>query len=108
MMTATSRTEEAVEYGICGTCGYLMLPVLDTSPCGHPGPVGTKTLQETGEVYSWTRMRLGEERILVMGDFFGGELRVTAPLLDAESVAIGDRIRLVVGVDTPYAYVMAD
>lgn len=94
----------SVEYGRCGTCGNLMFPVPEISPCGHSGKVETSPLEEPAFVYSWTRMRLGQDRILVMADFFDGELRVTAPLLDADSVEIGDRVRLVKGDDTPYAY----
>lgn len=98
---------ESLEYGVCGTCGYMMFPVLSLSPCGHPGRVARRALDETGIVYSWTRIRLGQDRLLVMADFFDGGLRVTGPLLDADQVEIGDRVRLVEGVDSPYAFMVA-
>lgn len=97
---------QPVEYGRCAVCGYLMLPVPDIPPCGHRCVVETRPLEEPAVVYSWTRMRLGQDQILVMADFFDGGLRVTAPLLDADSVEIGDRVRLVEGNDTPYAFEM--
>lgn len=102
----SGKGQDPIGYGACIECGYLMLPVLPLSPCGHDALVEEKPLDELGEVYSWTRFRLGEsERLLVMVDFFGGKLRVTAPLVETESVAIGDRVRIVPGGDTPYAFV---
>lgn len=97
--------EDALEYGRCTECGYLTLPVPQLSPCGHAAAVTTKPLTEPGEVYSWTRLRLGEtDRLMVMVDFFGGDLRVTAPLVGAESVSIGDWVRLIPSTENPYVF----
>jgi hypothetical protein len=38
-----------------------------------------------------------------MADFLDGELRVTAPVLGADAVAIGDRLTVVTGGDLPFA-----
>jgi uncharacterized OB-fold protein len=95
-----------VEYGRCTECGYLMFPIPPLSPCGHDAPVDKNPLIENGLVYSWTRTRLGEsDRLLVMVDFLEGRLRVSAPLLGADHVEIGDAVRIESAVDTPYAFV---
>jgi uncharacterized OB-fold protein len=93
-----------VVYGRCPTCEHLMLPVLDRSPCGHGVNPVVAELTETGTVYSWTIFRLAESpRVIAMADFFGGDLRVTAPLLGATEVAIGDSVVVTQGEGTPYA-----
>ena len=97
--------DEAVEYGTCPVCGYLMLPVLAQSPCGHEQAPLVAPMGEVGSVYSWTRVWLDADagRLLAMADFLDGRLRVTAPLLDADAVSIDDRVRVVRGTSTPYA-----
>lgn len=98
-------TSEAVAHGTCPECGSLMLPVLDLLPCGHDGPALVSPLTDVGTVYSWTRVWVGEQpRLMAMVDFLDGALRVTAPLVGTTSVAIGDRVRLEVGDDTPYRH----
>ncbi|MGH8913650.1 MAG: hypothetical protein ACRDZM_03945 [Acidimicrobiia bacterium] len=93
-----------VEYGSCPVCGYVMLPVLEMSPCGHDAPPVLSPLDEAGVVYSWTRVWPDDTgQTLAMADFLGGRLRVTAPLLDGGEVVIGDRVRLTVGSGTPLA-----
>jgi uncharacterized OB-fold protein len=96
-------SREVAQYGKCPVCGYLMLPVLELSPCGHDGPPELLALDEEGVVYSWTRVGGGEtSRLMAMVDFLGGELRVTAPVTGAESISIGDRVLVSVGEDTPF------
>lgn len=83
-----------------------MLPVLPLSSCGHSDEVEILPLTESGEVYSWTRAHVGTPpggTLMAMADFFDGALRVTAPVLDAEEIDIGDRVVVVPGEDTPYA-----
>lgn len=94
---------ETVEYGKCPVCGYLMLPVLPLTPCGHEADPELTALTDVGTVYSWSEIGIGERRVMVMADFFDGELRVTAPL-DGDVVGIGDQVRLVRGADTPYQF----
>ncbi|HJR93542.1 MAG TPA: hypothetical protein VJ938_13940 [Acidimicrobiia bacterium] len=97
----------AVEYGTCPVCGTVMLPVLDLSPCGHDAPPVRAPLTESGTVYSWTRVWLGDEpngRLIVMADFLDGALRVTAPL-DGAEIAIGDAVVLTAAEDVPYRLV---
>jgi len=100
-----NKKRETVDYGTCPTCGYVMLPVLPLSPCGHDEQPVFRPLNELGTVYSWTTVRLGEEmqeQTLAMADFLNGQLRVTAPVLNSNRVAIGDNVRVTVGRDTPY------
>lgn len=93
-----------VQFGRCPECGHLMLPVLDRSPCGHAATPQIEDLTEHGTVYSWTVFRLGAApRPIAMADFFGGALRVTAPLLGSDSVEIGDEVVVEDGESTPYA-----
>jgi hypothetical protein len=73
------------------------------SPCGHIEEPVVAELDECGEVYSWTKVTVGEDRVMVMADFFDGDLRVTAPLLSG-AVAIGDVVCLVAGDSTPFAF----
>lgn len=96
---------ETIEYGTCPTCGYVMLPVLPLSPCGHDDQPVLTPLDEPGVVYSWTTVRPGEEepgKTLAMADFLDGRLRVTAPVLDGGGVAIGDQVKVTIGWDTPF------
>lgn len=103
-MTATADT--SVEYGRCARCDALMLPVPTMAPCGHDEAVVRARLDETGTVYSWTRVYVGDKtRIMVMADFLGDALRVTAPLDGADHVAIDQGVRLIVSSgDTPYVF----
>lgn len=98
----------SLSYGRCPACGYVMFPLLTTSPCGHDREPDLVPLDEPGVVYSWTRVWKGEDEpgdVLAMADFLGGRLRVTAPMLDVEGTTIGARVRLVTGRDTDYALV---
>lgn len=84
------------------------MPVLDLLPCGHDAVPERSPLDAKGVIYSWTRSRIGaDELVLVMVDFFDGELRVTGPLLQDADVEIGQHVRIVEGRDTPYAFVLA-
>jgi uncharacterized OB-fold protein len=95
------------DYGTCPTCGSLMLPVLALPPCGHDAPTTVTPLEGTGQVYSWTRAWSGEDSTLMaMADFFDGRLRVTAPVVGTEAIAIGDRVEAVIGDDTPVVLVV--
>ena len=99
---------QAIQYGRCPACGYVMLPVLTMSPCGHADEPQLIDLVEPGRVYSWTRVWEGEEQtanVLVMADFLGGHLRVSAPLLGAGGVEIGDAVQVTAGTKTPYALI---
>lgn len=97
---------DTVEYGTCTRCGYAMFPVPPLSPCGHDAPVELKPLVESGRVYSWTRVHLGEEpQLIVMADFLGGRLRVNAPMKGTEEVSIGDEVRLEADETYPYRLV---
>ncbi|MDP2624193.1 MAG: hypothetical protein Q8Q29_10395 [Actinomycetota bacterium] len=93
-----------VEYGTCPVCGYVMLPVLDRSPCGHREASELRPLDKPGVVYSWTVSRIASDEdgtLLAMADFLDGRIRVTAPVLDADAIGIGDEVDVVPGVDTP-------
>lgn len=95
-----------VDYGTCPVCGYVMLPILALSPCGHEKAPTVTPLDQPGVVYSWTRVWLGSEengRILAMADFLNGQLRVTAPVVGVDQIAIGDSVEVTVGTDTPLA-----
>jgi uncharacterized OB-fold protein len=80
-----------------------MFPILGLPPCGHEAPPSIAPLDTPGVVYSWTRVWATPEtsRIMVMADFLDGDIRITAPLVGADTVAIGDRVHAVVGTDTP-------
>jgi uncharacterized OB-fold protein len=83
-----------------------MLPILALSPCGHEKAPTVTPLDQPGVVYSWTRVWLGSEengRILAMADFLNGQLRVTAPVVGVDQIAIGDSVEVTVGTDTPLA-----
>jgi uncharacterized OB-fold protein len=63
-------------------------------------------MTESGVVYSWTRVWVGKDsqgQVLAMADFLDGRLRVTAPVLEASEIEIGDRVEVTSGVDTPLA-----
>ena len=100
---APSEALETIDYGICPICGYVMLPVLPLLPCGHSEEPLLNPLNELGTVFSWTTVRLGDAgQPVAMADFLDGQLRVTAPVLNAGTVAIGDKVKLTIGRDTPY------
>lgn len=92
-------------YGACSECGFAMFPLLSELPCGHAGPPTLMPFEGPGLVYSWTRVWLSEEpgRIIAMADFLDGRLRVTAPVVDADKIEIGDSVHLAPGIDTAYA-----
>lgn len=91
------------EYGSCPTCGYVMLPVLEYLPCGHDGPPALAPLDTLGTVYSWTRSWTGPDRstVIAMADFLDGALRIGAPMVGSDEVAIGDLVTAVVGIESP-------
>lgn len=97
-----------VEHGVCPECGYRMLPVLPLLPCGHDATPTIEPLDDTGVVYSFTRLWSGDTATVVaMADFHDGALRIAAPVLDVDTIAIGDPVRATPGRTTPYALVPA-
>lgn len=84
-----------VQYGVCSTCGYLIFPVTVLQPCGHEGTPELRELDAEGVVYSWSRSWTGRETsvLIAMADFLDGGLRITAPVIGTESVAIGELLR---------------
>ncbi len=99
-----SNGRDTVEYGTCPACRYVMLPILPLSPCGHDDQPVLTPLTESGIVYSWTAVQrtLEESTTLAMADFLEGRLRITAPIIDSAEIAIGDRVRVTLGRDTPF------
>jgi uncharacterized OB-fold protein len=101
---STTANHETLEYGSCPVCGYVMFPLLPQLPCGHDQNPTLTSLDEPGVVYSWTTVWRGEDQpdnVIAMADFLGGQLRITAPVLSGE-VAIGDKVKLAEGKETPY------
>jgi uncharacterized OB-fold protein len=94
------------DYATCPECGAVTFPVHQLSPCGHSAPPELHPLTEEGEVFSWTRT-YGEHgpTVLAMADFLGGAIRVTAPVLDAAEVQIGDRLLVRGASDLPFVLV---
>jgi uncharacterized OB-fold protein len=93
------------DFATCTDCGKRMLPVLDLPPCGHDAPQEIAPLDTPGVVYAWTRAwsTLDQGTLMAMADFLDGSLRVTAPLVEAEEVAIGDEV---VAVEAGGAYAL--
>lgn len=85
---------EIAVFARCPVCAEATFPVHELPPCGHDaGPV-LAPLEEAGEVFSWTRTHQGDDvTAIAMTDFLGGELRITAPVLGATDIAIGDHLR---------------
>ncbi len=95
-----------VDYGRCPRCDSVMLPVLDRSPCGHLDEPVLESLDQPGVVYSWTISHLvtdGDPILLAMADFLDGRIRITAPVLGAGLVEIGDAVEALPGAATPLA-----
>lgn len=92
------------DFGTCPECGYKTLPVLDLSPCGHDVEPSLAPLEAPGRVYSWTRSWSSpdDSRIIVMADFFDGELRVTGPLDRDAAISIGDTVWTFIGEASPF------
>lgn len=87
-------------YARCPVCDQVTFPVHELSPCGHEARQILDTLGDPGEVFSWTRTHQAEGVTpIAMADFLGGELRVTAPVLEADEVAIGDRLVVLATAD---------
>ena len=79
-----------------------MLPVLELPPCGHDGPTAVMPLESIGIVYSWTVTHTsGSPELMAMADFLDGMLRITAPVSGADTIAIGDSVRVYRGEATP-------
>lgn len=91
------------QYARCPVCGEASFPRHLLSPCGHDAQPDLVAFDDPGEVYSWTRTHGDDGAVLAMADFLGGELRVTAPVVDAEPVAIGDRVVVVSREDGSFA-----
>src|SRR5690606_4626645 len=84
---------QPARYARCATCNEAYFPVHTLSPCGHDGEPTLHEFDAPGEVHSWTRSHSGGSSTLIaMADFMGGEIRVTAPVPGADSIAIGDRL----------------
>lgn len=93
MSTAADSGLEPAQYARCPECGEAYFPVHTLTPCGHDAAPTLHPFGEPGEVYAWTRSHGSDGSVLIaMTDFLGGELRVTAPVTGAETVAIGDRL----------------
>lgn len=84
-----------LEHARCMSCGRRYFPVMDLDPCGHDAVV-LEPLTGAGTIYSWTRAWSSEDssQLLALVDFYEGELRVAAPVVDAHAVAIGSPARL--------------
>lgn len=94
--------DDAVVYGRCPACGYVTLPVLELSPCGHADAPDVQPLDGPGVVYSWTAVGEEGETLMVMADFLDGALRVTGPLDATTEIAIGDEVVVAPGTSSPY------
>jgi uncharacterized OB-fold protein len=91
---------EPTSFARCAVCGELTFPVHPLSPCGHDADPILEPLTEAGEVFSWTITHAsGGNTPIAMADFLGGELRVTAPVLGVDEVAIGDRLVVLADAD---------
>lgn len=89
------RSDDLVRaiYARCPVCNEATFPVHPLSPCGHEADAILSPLEDAGEVFSWTRTHQSDgATVIAMTDFLGGELRVTAPVLRLDDVAIGDRL----------------
>ena len=96
---STPDLEPAV-YARCPICDHATFPVHTLSPCGHDAEPILSPLEDAGEVFSWTRTHQANGVTpIAMTDFLGGELRVTAPVLGVDEVAIGDRLVLLESTD---------
>ena len=91
---------EPTSFARCPVCGEYTFPVHSLSPCGHDVDPILETLTEAGEVFSWTRTHAsGVTTPIAMTDFLGGVLRITAPVLGVDEVAIGDRLVVLANAD---------
>jgi uncharacterized OB-fold protein len=96
------------DYATCPVCGAVSFPVHELAPCGHSAEPELRPLTEEGEVFSWTRTYSeGGATVLAMTDFLGGAIRVTAPVLDASEVQIGDRLVVRRTSDLPFVLLTA-
>jgi uncharacterized OB-fold protein len=78
----TSELEPAL-YARCPVCDQATFPVHALSPCGHEAAPLLVPFDDAGEVFSWTRTHSAD-----------GVMMVTAPVLGATEIAIGDRLRV--------------
>jgi uncharacterized OB-fold protein len=91
---------ETAVYARCPVCNEATFPVHLLSPCGHEAAPILAPLADAGEVFSWTRThQVDAVTPIAMTDFLGGELRVTAPVLGVDEVAIGDRLVVLSSAD---------
>ena len=87
-------------YARCPVCDHATFPVHVLSPCGHDAEPIVAPLEDAGEVFSWTRTHQADGVTpIAMTDFLGGELRVTAPVVGVDEVAIGDRLVVLASAD---------
>ena len=95
-------------YARCPVCNQATFPVHELSPCGHDADPVLVPFDAVGEVFSWTRTHQGDAVTnIAMTDFLYGELRVSAPVLDVDRVAIGDRLRVLSAEDGAFFLVPA-
>jgi uncharacterized OB-fold protein len=101
MTTSVSSPDfTAAVYARCPVCNEATFPVHTMSPCGHSIEPLLLPLEEAGEVFSWTRTHQADGvTTIAMTDFLGGELRVTAPVLGVDEIAIGDRLVVLTSAD---------
>jgi uncharacterized OB-fold protein len=91
---------EPARFARCPVCNEASFPRHALSPCGHDAEPVLFPFGHAGEVYSWTRTHSSAgATVIAMTDFLGGELRVTAPVIDLDEVAIGDRLVVLSGTD---------
>ena len=91
---------EPTFFARCPVCAQYTFPAHPLSPCGHEARPILEPLTEAGAVYSWTITHSsGVTTPIAMTDFLGGKLRVTAPVLGVDDVAIGDRLVVLANAD---------
>lgn len=84
---------QPAQYARCPECGVPYFPVHTLTPCGHDTEPALHALDAPGAVYAWTRSHGADGPVLIaMTDFLGGELRVTAPIVDLDEIAVGDEL----------------
>ncbi len=95
-LSSAGKEVYSLEYGECSVCGSLEFPVLQRPTCGHDKPMLHRAFSQPGTIYSWTRVgERGSTKTLVMVDFFGGKLRVTAGYEPVGDPEIGSDVTLV-------------
>jgi len=99
----TELRPELARYARCVVCGTAYFPVHVLAPCGHSEEPTLHAFDEAGVVYSWTRSHGADGAVpIAMADFLDGELRVTAPVVGADEVAIGDLLVVRLAEQPPF------